>query len=142
MILPKLCFTKSAVNKWAYISETPPNQPDNQWFLKYTLNLGHEKPMLINSADMSHLPPFTTDLFNSLNGYEVTPNDLHACYWLKNMDKVILKSEDRKLKRSIQINRKVLWQKSLGLSQIKFSSKFFICKNRCYDNQKLSNVAS
>ena len=61
MIPPKLCFTKSAVNKWAYIPETPPNQPDYPWFLKCTLNLGQEKPMLINSADTSHgsrkIPP-------------------------------------------------------------------------------------
>ena len=28
MILRICCFTKSAVNKWVHISETPPNQPD------------------------------------------------------------------------------------------------------------------
>ena len=43
----------------AYISETPPNQPDYPWFFKCALNLGQEKPMLINSADMSHLSPFS-----------------------------------------------------------------------------------
>ena len=59
MIPAKLCFTKSAVNKSAYISEMPPNQPDYPWFLKCTLNLGIEKAMLINSISMSHLPPFS-----------------------------------------------------------------------------------
>ena len=50
MISPKYCFTKKAVNKWPHISEAPPNQPDYPWFSKCTLNLGLEKPMLINSA--------------------------------------------------------------------------------------------
>ena len=59
MILLKLCFTKSTVNKWAYISQTPANQPDYPCFFKCTLNIGQEKPMLINPADMSHLPPFS-----------------------------------------------------------------------------------
>ena len=35
----------------------------------------------------------------SLTGYEVTPDDLHACHQLKNKDRVILKFKDRKLKR-------------------------------------------
>ena len=63
MIPPKLCFTKCVVSKWAYISETPPNLPDYPWLLKYTLNLGQEKPMLINPTDMSHLPPSATGLY-------------------------------------------------------------------------------
>ena len=59
MILVKLCFTKSAVNKWAYFSETSHNHPDYPQFLKWTLNLGQEKPMLINSANMSNLSLFS-----------------------------------------------------------------------------------
>ena len=35
MIQRKSCFTKSVVNKWAYISETHPNQPDYPWCSKY-----------------------------------------------------------------------------------------------------------
>ena len=57
MISPICCFTKKVVNKRTYISETSPNHPDYPWFSKCTLNLGLEKHMLINSADMSHLPP-------------------------------------------------------------------------------------
>ena len=52
----------------------------------------------------------------SLTRNEVTPDDLHACRGLKNKGRVILKFKDRKLKRSIEINRKVLQQKSLELS--------------------------
>ena len=67
MILPICCFTIKAVNKWAYISETPPNQPVCPWFSKCALNLGLQRHMLINSADMSHyspppLPPSATSL--------------------------------------------------------------------------------
>ena len=35
----------------------------------------------------------------SLTGHEVTTDDLHACYRLRNKDRVILKFKDRKLKR-------------------------------------------
>ena len=73
-----------------------------------------------------------------LTGNEVTPDDLHACYRLKNKDTVILKFKDRKLKRSIQINRKVLQQKSLELSQLKFSGKLFISESMCYENEQLA----
>ena len=45
----------------------------------------------------------------------------------------ILKLEDRKLKHSIQINRKVLQQKSLKLSQLKYSDKLIISENMCYE---------
>ena len=69
MISSICCFTKKAVNKWAYISEMPPNQPDYPWFSKCPLNLGLEKHMLINSADMSHLPPSATGLINICNNF-------------------------------------------------------------------------
>ena len=52
----------------------------------------------------------------SPTGNEVTPDDIHACHRLKNKDRVVLKFKDRKLKRSIQVNRKVPQQKSLELS--------------------------
>ena len=55
-------FYEKHRKKSAYISETPPNQPDYPWFPKCTLNLGLEKPMLINSTDISHLPPSATGL--------------------------------------------------------------------------------
>ena len=73
----------------------------------------------------------------SLNGHEVAPDDLHMCHQLKNKNKVILKFKDRKLKCSIQINRKVIQQKSLELSQLKFSGKLFISESMCYENQQL-----
>ena len=72
----------------------------------------------------------------SLTGHEVTPDDLHQCHRMKNKARVILKFQDRKLKRSIQINRNVLQQQSLELSQLKFSGKLFISESMCYENQQ------
>ena len=60
----------------------------------------------------------------SLTAHEVTPDDF--------------KIKDRKLKRSIEINRKVLQQKSLELSQLKFSGKLFISESMCYGNERLA----
>ena len=74
----------------------------------------------------------------SLTGHEVTPDDLHACRRLKNKDRVILKFKDKKLKLSIQINRKFLQQKLLEVSQLEFSGKLFISKSMCYENQQLA----
>ena len=74
----------------------------------------------------------------SPTGHEVTPDDLHACYQLKNKGRIISKFKDKILKRSVQINKKVLQQKSLALSQLKFSDKLFISKSMCYENQQLA----
>ena len=74
----------------------------------------------------------------SLTGHEVTLDNLHACHRLKNKERLILKFKDRKLKRSIQINRKGLQQKSLELSQLKFPGKLFISEIMYYENQQLA----
>ena len=47
--------------------------------------------------------------------------------------RVILKFKYKKLKRSIQINRKVLLKYSLELSQLKFSGALFIRESMCYE---------
>ena len=57
MIPPKCCSTKKDVNKWVHISETHPNQLDYPWFSKCPLNMELEKPIRINFAGMSNLPP-------------------------------------------------------------------------------------
>ena len=72
------------------------------------------------------------------NEHEVTPDDLHACYQLKNKDRIISKFRDKRLKRSVQIKKNVLQQKSLALAQLKFSDKLFISKSMCYENQQLA----
>ena len=57
MIPPKYYFTKSTRNKWTCISETPLNNLITHDFRPVYLVL--QKPMLINSADMLHLPPIS-----------------------------------------------------------------------------------
>ena len=51
--------------------------------------------------------------------------------------RVILKLKDKKLQCLIKINGKVFQQKSLELSKLIFSGKFFISKSMCYENQQL-----
>ena len=46
------CFTKTGINKCAYISESSPYQSDYPWFLKCALSLNLEKPIPIISADV------------------------------------------------------------------------------------------
>ena len=60
----------------------------------------------------------------SLTGLELTLDNFHACHRLKNRKIKILKFEDRKLKHSIQINKKVLQEKSLELSHLNFLVNF------------------
>ena len=62
MTPPKCCFIKKSVNKWTHNSETHSNQLDYPWFSKCPLNFGLEKGILINSTDMSYLPPSATGL--------------------------------------------------------------------------------
>ena len=53
----------------------------------------------------------------SLTRHGVDLDDLHACHRLKSKDRVVLNLKKIKLKFLIQINIKVLQQKSLELSQ-------------------------
>ena len=70
----------------------------------------------------------------SLTCHEITPDELHVCHRLKNKDRAIINFKDRKFQRAIQINRKVIQQKSLELSQLKFSGKLFISESMCYES--------
>ena len=83
MISPICCFTKSGVNKWAHIPEMPPNQPDYPWFSKYTLNSGLDKPMLLNSTNMSHLLPFShrSSIFVIYKCYIFLSNEFSYFVW-------------------------------------------------------------
>ena len=76
----------------------------------------------------------------SLSGHDVTLDDLHACHLLKNKGRVISKFKERKLKYSIQIRIKVLQEKFLKLSKLKFSGKLFNDESMYYENQQLQSV--
>ena len=109
----------------------------NQWIFQLEWNAvanGHYhqrefievKPMLHEFGDNVLEEIVGKAIF--LTGNEVTPDDLHVCDRLKNKNRIILKFKDRKLKYSIQINRNVLQQKSLELSQLKFSGSFSLLR--------------
>ena len=68
----------------------------------------------------------------SLPGISVEPDDLKACHCMRKKDWVIIK--DR-----ILSNRKVSQNKSLDLTQSKFSTKLFVNESMCHENHQLSH---
>ena len=65
----------------------------------------------------------------SLTGVNVVPNDLHAYHRMKRSDKVIVKFNRRKQKRSVIYKRKNLGNKSQELSNLKFSRRLFLSES-------------
>ena len=74
----------------------------------------------------------------SLSGYEVKPEDLHTYHRLKKKESVIVKFKCRKLKWSMLVDRKNLWNKSEDLHQLRFSRKLFISESMCHENHQLA----
>ena len=62
----------------------------------------------------------------SLIEIPVKPDDLQACHCMRTKDRVIIKFNCRKQKHRVLSNRKTLQNKSIDLTQLKFS--FFISK--------------
>ena len=77
----------------------------------------------------------------SLTGISVEPDDLQACHRMRKKDCVIIKFKYRKQKRRVLLNRKTLQNKSLDLTQIKFSGKLFVNESICHENH-LSSIFS
>ena len=73
----------------------------------------------------------------SLTEQEVVPEDLHTYHQMSNRDRVIVKFKYRKLKHNVQIKLKNLHQKSLELSRLKLSGKFFVSETMCFENHQL-----
>ena len=64
----------------------------------------------------------------SLTEVSVEPDDLQACHCTRKKDQVIIKFKCRKQKHCVLLNRKTLQNKSLNLTQLKFSGKLFVNK--------------
>ena len=73
----------------------------------------------------------------SLTGTTVTPNDLQACYRMKNKEKVIVKFEDRKQRNKVIFSRKELKSKGEQLRDLQFGPSLFINNSMCFENQSL-----
>ena len=53
-------------------------------------------------------------------------------------DRVIIKFKCRKQKHRVLLNRKILQNKSLDLTQLKFSGKLFVNESMCHENHQLA----
>ena len=70
----------------------------------------------------------------SLTGISVEPDDLQACHRMRKKDRVIIKFKCRKQKHRVLSNRKTLQNKSVDLTQLKFSGKLFVNESMCHEN--------
>ena len=74
----------------------------------------------------------------SLTGKSVEPDDLQACHRKRKKDRVIIKFKCRKQKHRVLSNRQTLQNKSLDLTQSKFSGKLFVNGSMCHENHQLA----
>ena len=74
----------------------------------------------------------------SLTGTSVEPDDLQTCHRIRKKGRVIIKFKCRKQKHRVLLNRKTLQNKSLDLTQLKFSRKLFVNESMCHENHQLA----
>ena len=74
----------------------------------------------------------------SLTGILIKPYDLQACHRMRNKDQIIIKFKCRKQKHRDLSNRNTLQNKSLDLTQLKFSGKLFLNGSMCHENHQLA----
>ena len=74
----------------------------------------------------------------SLTGISVEPDDLQACHRMRKKARIIIKFKCRKQKHHVLLNRKTLQNKSLNLTQLKFSGKLFVNESMCHENHQLA----
>ena len=74
----------------------------------------------------------------SLTGFNVVPEDLHACHRMKRSDRVIVKFKCRKQKQSLIYKRKNFGTKSQELANLKFLGRLFVSESMPNENQQLA----
>ena len=74
----------------------------------------------------------------SLTGISVELDDLQACHCMRKKDWVIIKFKCRKQKHHVLSDCKTLQNKSLDLTQLKFSGKSFVSESMCHENHQLA----
>ena len=57
---------------------------------------------------------------------------------MRQKDRVIIKCKCRKQKHHVLLNHKTLQNKSLDLTQLKFSGKLFVNESMCHENYQLA----
>ena len=73
----------------------------------------------------------------SLKGISVEQDDLQSCHQMRKKDRVIIKLKCRKQRHCVLSNLKTLQNKSLNLTQLKFSGKLFVTESMCHENHQL-----
>ena len=74
----------------------------------------------------------------SLTETSVEPDNLQACHCMRKKDHIIIMFKCRKQKHRILLNPKTLQNKSLDLTQLKFSGKLFVNESMCHENHQLA----
>ena len=74
----------------------------------------------------------------SLTGMSVEQDELQACHHTRKKDHVIIKFKCRKQKHRVLLNCKTLQNKSLNLTQLKFSGKLFVNESMYHENHQLT----
>ena len=74
----------------------------------------------------------------SLTGISVETDNLQACHRMRKKDRVIIKFKCRKQKHRVLSSRKVLQNKSLFLTQLKFPEKLFLNESMYHENHQLA----
>ena len=74
----------------------------------------------------------------SLTGISVKPDNLQAFHCMRKKDRDIIKFKCRKQKHHVFSNCKTLQNKSLNLTQLKFSRKLFVNESMCHENHQLA----
>ena len=74
----------------------------------------------------------------SLTRMSVELDNLQACHHMRTKDQVIIKFKCRKQKHCVLLNCKTLQNKSLDLTQLKFSGKLFVSHSICNENHQLA----
>ena len=69
----------------------------------------------------------------------VEPDNLQACHHMKKKYQVIIKFKYIKQKHRVSSNSKILQNKSLELTQLKFSGKLFINESMCHENHQFAH---
>ena len=74
----------------------------------------------------------------SLTEISVEPEELQACHHMRKKDCIIIKFKCRKQKHYVLLNCKTLQNKSLNLTELKFSGKLFVNESMCHENHHLA----
>ena len=73
----------------------------------------------------------------SLTGISVETDNLQACHRMRKKDRVIIKFKCRKQKHRVLLSCETLQNRSLDLTQLKFSGKLFVNERMCHENHQL-----